>query len=282
MNRLTVSRRVQVLTALVEGCSIRSTCRMTGVAKGTVLSLLEAAGEACRAYHNANVRNVSCRRIQADEAWSFCHSKQKNVAPEHEGEFGYGDTWTWIALDADTKLAVNWIVGDRSAATAYVFMQDTANRLAHRCQLTTDGLKAYLEAVEGAFGSEIDYAQLIKLYGPDTDPDHRYSPPVCVGIEKKLITGNPDPAHVSTSYSERHNLTIRMSNRRFTRLTNAFSKKVENLAASVSLNLMYYNFCRPHMTLKGITPAMAAGLAFHRWEVMEIVALIEAHEDVKS
>lgn len=278
MNKLSVAKRVQVLTALVDGNSIASTCRMAGVAKGTVLSLLEATGEACREYHNQTVRNLSCRRIQADEAWAFCHNKQKNVAPAHEGEFGYGDVWTWVALDADTKLAVNWLVSDRSGEAAYILMKDTADRLSTRVQLTTDGLKAYLEAVEGSFGSDVDYAQLIKIYGSDQDENHRYSPPACIGTETNVVQGNPDPKHVSTSYVERSNLTMRMGIRRFTRLTNAFSKKVENHAHSVSLHFLYYNFCRPHKSLKGQTPAMAAGIEFHQWEVMEIVALIEAHD----
>jgi IS1 family transposase len=282
MNKLTAQRRTQILAALVEGNSIRSTCRMTGAAKGIVLSLLETAGWACRAYHNPTVQGVTCQRLQCDEIWSFCYAKERNLTPEHEGQVGYGDVWTWVALDADTKLAVDFIVGDRSAAIAHVFMKDTAARLANRVQLTTDGHKPYLEAVEGAFGSEIDYAQLIKIYGADPDGDHRYSPAACIGTETKVIQGNSDQAHASTSYVERQNLTMRLGMRRFTRLTNGFSNKIDNLAHAVSLHFLYYNFCRPHKTLKGATPAMAAGLAFHVWEVMEIVALIEAYESVKS
>ena len=284
MNKLSWERKAQIVGALVEGNSIRSTCRMTGAAKGTVLSLLENAGTACQKYHDETVRNVESKRIQCDEIWSFCHAKQAHVAPEHEGEFGYGDVWTWVALDADTKLAVSWLVGDRYADTAEVFMQDVADRLSNRVQLTTDGHHAYLNAVNSAFEDNIDYAQLVKLYGPSPDGERRYSPPTCIGSETHVIRGNPDPAHISTSYVERQNLTMRMSMRRFTRLTNAFSKKVENLAYAVALHFLYYNFARPHKSLGGKTPAMAAGLADHVWDVMELTAVIECwgEESVKS
>lgn len=284
MNRLNWQRRARIIGALVEGNSIASTCRMTGAAKGTVLSLLETAGMASVEYHNQTVRNLSCQRLQCDEIWSFCHSKKANVSPEHEGEFGFGDVWTWVAIDADTKLVVSWELGNRDADTASGFIQDVADRLSNRVQLTTDGHKAYLEAVDGAFGANVDYAMLVKLYGPSPESERRYSPPVCTGTETSIISGNPNPDHISTSYIERQNLTMRMGMRRFTRLTNAFSKKVENMYHAVSLHFLYYNFARPHKTLKGQTPAMAAGLTDHVWDIMELAAMIEisAGEDVKS
>jgi IS1 family transposase len=205
---------------------------------------------------------------------SFCHSKQKNVAPEHEGIFGYGDVWTWTAIDADTKLAISWLVGLRNGACATAFIADVAERITGRVQLTTDGHKPYLEAIEKAFGADVDYAMLIKLFGPEPGGERRYSPPVCIGIEKRIIQGNPDEAHISTSYVERQNLTMRMSMRRFTRLTNAFSKKVQNLEAAVALHFMWYNFGRKHQTLK-TTPAIAAGITDHVWTVMEIAGLLD-------
>lgn len=278
MNKLSWERRAQIIAALVEGNSIRSTCRMTGAAKGTVIKLLEVAGKACLEYHDKTVRDLTSRRIQCDEIWAFCHSKESNVPEEHKGEPGFGDTWTWVAIDADTKLAVSWLVGDRNAETASVFMDDVASRVNGRVQLTTDGHAAYLIAVEGAFGFDVDFTQLIKLYGASLESERRYSPPVCIGTETRVVQGNPDPMHVSTAYIERQNLTMRMSMRRFTRLTNAFSKKIENLMYAVSLHFLYYNFCRPHASLKGKTPAMAAGLFNHVWEIPEIVALIEAYE----
>lgn len=281
MNRLSAERRVQVISALVEGNSIRSTCRMTGTAKGTVLTLLADAGAACLEYQDATLRNLQCRRLQCDEIWSFCYSKEKNVPTAKLNEFGYGDVWTWTAIDADTKLVPCWTVGLRDATTAQLFMVSLAERLAHRVQLTTDGYRSYLQAVAGAFGADIDYAQLIKLYGNDPEAEKRYSPAKCTGIEIKPIVGNPDPAHISTSYVERQNLTMRMGMRRFTRLTNAFSKKVENLEHAISLHFMHYNFARPHKTLSKSapsTPAMAAGVADHIWSIREIVALIEERE----
>ena len=239
MNRLSTEKRVQILTCLVEGNSIRATSRIAGVAKNTVVKLLVDAGKACSEYQDKTLRNLSCKRLQCDEIWSFCYAKQKNIP--NRGKFGYGDVWTWTAICADTKLIPSWFVGDRSAEIARFFIEDLASRLKHRVQLTTDGLKAYLEAVEGAFGADIDYAMLIKIYGSDSEGEKRYSPAKIKGIEEKRIVGNPNRKHISTSYVERQNLTMRMSMRRFTRLTNGFSKKVENLAHAVSIHFMYYN-----------------------------------------
>lgn len=279
MNKMSTQRRAQVISALVEGNSIRATTRMTGAAKNTVIKLLVELGAACSEYQDLVMRNLTCQRLQCDEIWSFCYSKEKNVSPEHEGIFGYGDVWTWTAIDAETKLVPSWLVADRSGEAAKMFVQDLASRLAHRVQLTTDGHRPYLQAVEDAFGSEIDYAMLIKLYGPEPSGEKRYSPAVCIGAQPRVITGDPDSAHISTSYVERQNLTMRMSMRRFTRLTNAFSKKVENLAHAVSLHFMYYNFARPHKTLSKpypTTPAMAAGVSDHVWSLEEIANLLEA------
>jgi len=276
MNRLSTERRTQVMRALVEGNSIRATVRMTGAAKNTVVKLLVDLGTACEAYQDRALRNLPCQRLQCDEIWSFCHAKEKNVPTEHRGEFGYGDVWTWTAIDADTKLVPTWYVGLRTAEDARAFVADLAGRLASRVQLTTDGHRPYLTAVPGAFGDEIDYAQLVKLYGPDPDGEKRYSPAKCVGTDTHVVSGVPDPAHISTSYVERQNLTMRMGMRRFTRLTNAFSKKVENLQCAVALHFMYYNFARVHQTLK-TTPAVAAGIADHVWTVEEIVGLLDSN-----
>lgn len=280
MNKLSAEQRTKVIAALVEGNSIRATCRMTGTAKGTVLRLLAGVGTACAKYQRETLVNLHCRRIQCDEIWSFCHAKQKNVPAEHRNDFGYGDVWTWVALDAETKLVPSWYVGLRDAGYAFEFMSDLASRLVNRVQLTTDGHKAYLEAVEGAFGSGIDYAMLVKLYGPEPDGEKRYSPAQCIGTRNRTIQGNPDPVHISTSFIERQNLTMRMSMRRFTRLTNAFSKKIENLEHAVALHFMYYNFARPHKTLSNpypATPAMAAGISDHVWTIGEIVALLDSN-----
>jgi IS1 family transposase len=273
MNRLSPAIRTQIVKALVEGNSIRATCRMTDTSKNTVAKLLVELGAICDAYQDEHLRDLPCQRIQCDEIWSFVYSKAKNVPTEHDGEFGYGDVWTWVAIDADTKLVPAWMVGTRDGAAATAFMQDVASRMANRVQLTTDGHKAYLNAVEDAFGANVDYAQLVKLYGPNEQPDTRDSPAQCIGTDLRHITGSPDPKHVSTSYVERQNLTMRMGMRRFTRLTNAFSKKVENLASALSIHYMYYNFCRKHQTL-GTTPAVAAGVADHVWHPSEVVALL--------
>ena len=279
MNKLTLECRVRVVKALAEGNSIRSTARMTGVAINTVVKLLTELGAACLDYQDITMNNLPCRRLQCDEIWSFIYAKAKNVPQEHQGEFGYGDVWTWTAIDAQTKLVPCWRVGNRDGAEAYHFMKDLAGRLANRVQLTTDGHKAYLEAVEGAFGADIDYAMLIKLYGQaPVEGQRRYSPAECIGTETRIIQGNPDKAHVSTSYIERQNLTMRMSMRRFTRLTNAFSKKLENHMHALSLHFMHYNFARAHKTLSKpypTTPAMAAGLTDHVWEASEIISLLD-------
>ena len=274
MNKLPLAKRAQVLGCLVEGNSIRSTVRITGVAKNTVAKLLVDVGLACAEYQNEVLRNLPCKRIQCDEIWSFCYSKQKNIPPEHQGQFGYGDVWTWTAICADTKLFPAWLVGSRGVEAAKIFMDDLASRLSSRVQLTTDGHKAYLQAVEQSFGGGIDYAMLIKLYGPGMGGEKRYSPAECIGAKASVVHGTPDSKHVSTSYAERQNLTMRMSMRRFTRLTNAFSKKVENLAHAVSLHFMYYNFARIHKTLR-VTPAMEAGVSDHVWSLEEIAKLAD-------
>jgi len=272
MNRLTTEKRAQILSALVEGNSLRSVVRMTGAAMNTVLKLLADVGTACSEYQDKVLRNLPCKRIQCDEVWQFCYAKDKNVPADKRGQFGYGDVWTWIALDADTKLVPCWTIGDRSSGTAYAFVRDLADRLANRIQLTTDGYRVYLNAVEDAFGADIDYAMLVKLYGNDAESETRYSPAECIGCQTVGVTGRPDPKHISTSFVERQNLTMRMSMRRFTRLTNAFSKKVENLGHAVAIHYMHYNFVRIHKTLR-VTPAMEAGISDHVWSIEEILRL---------
>lgn len=272
MNRLDVKKRAQILAALVEGNSIRATCRLTGAAKNTVANLLLDVGNACQEYQDQTLRNLPCKRIQCDEIWSFCYAKEKNLPPELRGQLGFGDVWTWTAICADTKLVPSWLVGKRDAHFAGLFMNDLASRLANRVQLTSDGYNAYLDAVEEAFDNNIDYAMLVKIYGQESEGQKRYSPAKCLGAKKKEIVGYPNQKHVSTSFCERQNLTMRMSMRRFTRLTNAFSKKIENLRAAVSLHFMYYNFGRIHQKLR-VTPAMEAGVADHVWLLEEIAAL---------
>lgn len=273
MNSLSNAERTQIVRALVEGNSIRSTCRMTGRSKGAVIKLLEELGEACAEFHDRTVRNVKVRRLQCDEIWSFVGSKAKNTKAEKKAE-GWGDTWTWTAIDADTKLCVSYLVGGRDAGWAHEFMQDCADRIKNRVQITTDGHKAYLSAVEDAFGADIDYAVLQKLYGsPSDDEQRKYSPAKCIGCDMKVVSGNPDPKHVSTSYVERQNLSMRMGMRRFTRLTNGFSKKVQNHCHAVALYFVYYNFGRVHQTLR-VTPCMEAGLTDHVWSIEEICNLV--------
>ena len=274
MNKLNKDKRIQVIGALVEGNSVRATCRMTGVAKGTVLTLLADVGQACAEYHDRVMHNVKSRRVQCDEIWSFCYAKEKNVPKEMQGRYGVGDVYTWTAIDADTKLAISWLVGRRGASYARSFIADLASRLANRVQLTTDGYRVYLDAVEGAFGCEVDYATLVKLYGEDRSEEVRYSPAKCIGAQAALISGRPDPRHISTSFVERQNLTMRMSMRRFTRLTNAFSKKIENLVHAVALHFMHYNFCRIHQSLR-VTPAMEASLTDHVWTIHDLIAILE-------
>lgn len=272
MNRLDNETRVRVVSALVEGVGVNATCRMTGVAKNTVLKLLADLGKACLTYHNEHVRNLTSKRIQCDEVWSFVYAKQKNVPEEFRG-FGVGDVWTWTALDADSKLLISYLVGLRDSGYAFEFMNDVASRLTHRVQMTTDGHKPYLEAVEGSFGADIDYAMLIKIYGSERTDESRYSPPECTGTRQIVVTGNPEKKFISTSYIERSNLTLRMMNRRFTRLTNAFSKKIENHVHAIALYAMHYNFCKIHGTLR-VTPAMEAGVTGKLWELTDIVALL--------
>jgi IS1 family transposase len=275
MNRLDHETRARILHLLCEGSSIRAVTLLTGASKNTVIKLMIDTGKACSAHHEQHVRNLTTKRVQVDEIWSFTYAKQKNAAKAEAAPFRAGDTWTWTAIDADNKLMISWLVGGRDGDSAMAFMDDLRPRLANRVQLTSDGHRAYLEAVEGAFGGDVDYAQLVKLYGAPPEGEKRYSPAECIGIKKTPIEGNPDPKHISTSYVERSNLTIRMHQRRFTRLTNAFSKKVENHAWSVALFATYYNFVRMHKTLR-MSPAMAAGVTDRLWEIGGIVALVEA------
>ncbi len=277
MNKLPLAKRTQILAMLCEGSSMRSISRIADVSINTVSKLLIEAGEACLALHDEHVRNVKASRIQCDEIWSFCYAKQKNVADAKAAPSGAGDVWTWTAIDSDTKLMVSYFVGDRGAESAMILMDDLRDRLSNRVQLTTDGHKAYLEAVEGAFGADVDYAQLVKLYGSEggKGSEVRYSPAECTGIKKRRVEGNPDIAHVSTSHIERMNLSIRMQNRRFTRLTNAFSKKLDNHIHALALYFAFYNFCRIHKTLR-VTPAMAAGITDRLWSLDDIVAKIDA------
>ena len=277
MNNLPLKTRKLIIRCLVEGQSIRSTARTADVSKNTVTKLLINAGKACADYQDKALRDLQCVRIQVDEIWSFIYAKEKNVARAKSAPAEAGDVWTWTAICADTKLVPSWRVGDRSGRTAIDFMDDLRPRLANRVQLTSDGHKAYLEAIEGAFGGDVDYAQLVKLYGSEggVSSDKRYSPAECTGIRRRRVEGNPDLAHVSTSYVERNNLTMRMSMRRFTRLTNAFSKKIENHTHSVALHFMYYNFCRQHKSLNKISPAMAAGVTDRLWDIEDIVRLVD-------
>jgi len=279
MRKLDPKQRGQILHMLCEGNSIRSIERMTGCSKNTISKLLIDAGRVCAKYHDEHVRNVEARRIQCDEIWSFCYAKQRNVKTAKAAPSGAGDMWTWTALDADSKIIVSYLVGGRDSEYAIEFMDDVAKRLTNRVQITTDGHKAYLQAVEGAFGGDVDYAQLVKLYGAAPEAiKGRYSPAECTGIRKTRIEGNPAIEDVSTSYVERQNLTMRMHMRRFTRLTNGFSKKVENHAYAVALHMMYYNFVRQHKSLNGLSPAMAAGVSDRLWDMSDIVALVEAAE----
>jgi IS1 family transposase len=273
MNRLDTATRSQVIRCLCEGNSIRSTVRITGVAKNTVTKLLVEIGAACDKYQDRVFRDLNCKRIQVDEIWSFVYAKQKNLTPKIEDRGRAGDVWTWTAIDADTKLIPAWAIGACDSEAAKAFIGDLAGRLAYPIQLTSDGHKPYLLAVDGAFGEDIDYAMLIKLYGDSSEGQKRYSPAECIGCQTRTVSGAPNPSHISTSYAERQNLTMRMSMRRFTRLTNGFSKKIENHAAAVALYFMYYNFGRKHQTL-GMSPAMAAGISNHVWSVEEIVGLL--------
>lgn len=249
---------------------------MTGASKVTILRLLEDLGYACAAFQDRTLRNLDCKRIQCDETWQFFYAKEKNVPAEKQGQFGFGDVWTWAAMCADTKLIVTWALGTRGAGTAIEFMHDLAGRLAHRVQLATDGHRVYLNAVESAFGADIDYAMLVKIYGSDATNETKYSPAECIDCKQIAVAGRPDPRHISTSYIERQNLTMRMGMRRFTRLTNGFSKKIENHGHAIALHYMHYNFCRVHQTLR-VTPAMEAEIADLVWSIGEIVALLDSN-----
>lgn len=280
MNRLSTEKRAQIIGCLVEGNSIRATVRITGVAKNTITKLIVDLGDACSGYQSQTLRSLPCKTLQVDEMWGFCYAKQKNVPEEHKGTFGYGDIWTWLALCADTKLVPLWLVGERNLSDCWTFLEDLKGRLTGRIQLSSDRHATYRGTVGLVFGGDVDWAQLVKHYEAQRIVPGRYSPPICTGATKKVRLGNPDLAKVSTSYVERQNLTMRMGMRRFTRLTNGFSKKVENLAHAVSLHYMHYNFARPHTSLANPyprTPAMAAGVADHVWILEEIVGLLDSN-----
>jgi IS1 family transposase len=277
MNRLSTEKRAQIIGCLVEGNSIRATVRMTGAAKNTITKLLVDLGEACAEYQDGVFQNLPCSVVEADEIWSYCYSKQKNVPEEFKGTPGYGDVWTFTAICADTKLVPSWLVGERTKYDADFFLRDLASRMAGRIQLSTDGHHMYESTVGPAFGGQVDWAQIQKHYAAAED-QRKYSPAVCTGTKRRVLKGDPDPDRISTSYVERQNLTMRMGMRRFTRLTNGFSKKVENLAHAVSLHFMHYNFARSHSAVKERyprTPAMAAGVADHIWSLEEIAALLD-------
>jgi IS1 family transposase len=280
MNRLSTEKRAAVIACLVEGNSIRSTVRITGVAKNTVVKLLVDLGEACSRYQDETMRDLDCSLLEIDEIWTFVYAKKRNVPKEKQGERGYGDVWTYVALDADTKLVLSYLVGERNAEDAGAFVADLASRLKHRVQISSDGHHLTLKAMRNVFRGNVDYATIWKQFANTKqrpswlNPDTRYSPGVCISIRKTAISGDPDMGKASTSYVERQNLTMRMGMRRFTRLTNAFSKKVQNHAHAVSLHFMYYNFCRVHKSLDGQTPAMAAGVADHVWAIPELVGLL--------
>jgi hypothetical protein len=277
MNKLPNEKRAQVLQMIAEGIALRAITRLTGISRTTLQKLLEDAGQAFSEYQDRKLVNLSCKRIQVDEVWSFCYAKAKNVPTAKAAPEGAGDIWTWVGLDADSKLVASFYVGGRDSYAAMIFMDDLAQRLTNRVQLTSDRHRPNLEAVEGAFGGDIDYAMLVKIYGAAPEGQRRYSPAICTGARKHPIEGKPDPKHISTSFSERQNLNIRMGNRRMTRLTNAFSKKAENHAHMMAIYFMHYNFVRIHQTLK-ITPAMAAGVTSQLWEMSDMVKVLEAWE----
>jgi len=277
MNKLTPEKRAQALQMMAEGISLRAMTRLTGVSRTTLIKLLEVAGQAFAEYMDRTLMNLPCKRLQLDEVWAFCYAKQKNVPTAKAAPEGAGDIWTWVALDADTKLAASFYVGARDGAAALDFVSDLAPRLANRVQITTDGHKAYVEAIEESFGADVDYAQLIKVYGAPADGEKRYSPVECISCYGQRVEGRPDARYVSTSYVERQNLNIRMGNHRMTRLTNAFSKKAVNHAHMMAIYFMHYNFVRIHKTLK-ITPAMAANVTPKLWEMSDMVAVLEAWE----
>lgn len=273
MKQLSKEQRVAVIRCLVEGNSIRSTVRITGVSKNAIQKLTIDLGNAVLDFQDRTLRNISSKRVQCDEIWNFCYAKDKNLPDSMKNRDDVGSIWTWTAMDADTKLIFSWRLGSRDASTGYTFMHDVRKRLLNRVQLTTDGHKVYLGAVEEAFGGDVDYAQLVKIYGEDKPAESRYSPGKCLGAEKREMVGQPDQAHISTSFAERQNLNIRMQNRRYTRLTNAFSKKADMLAYSIAITFMYHNFVRVHQTLRS-TPAMKAGVADRKWDIGDMVDLI--------
>jgi IS1 family transposase len=278
MNRLGSNTRAQIINCLIEGCSIRSTVRMTGAAKKTVMRVLVEVGEVCARFQDDAFQNLASKRIQVDELWAFCYCKEKSVTPEIAAKhLGAGNIWLWVAIDADTKIVPCWYLGDRGQQSAHMFMRDLARRLSNRVQLTSDGHKAYLDAVEHAFGIDVDYSMMIKVFGSDRDQQVRYSPGVCIGTEVIRINGNPDPKHVSTSFAERQNWTARTNMRRYTRLSNGFSRKIQNHESAVALNYFAYNFIKIHRTLR-MSPSMAAGVTDRLWEVSDLVALWEAYE----
>lgn len=274
MNQLSLEKRTQIASLLVEGNSLRATSRIVDVSINTVTKLLVDLGTVCQQYHDEHVRNITSKRIQCDEIWSFIYAKDKNLPDNLQGKYGVGSIWTWVAMDSDSKLVVSYLVGNRDADYAQIFMHDVASRLTNRVQLTTDGLGAYLEAVELAFRGDVDYAQLIKLYGKSIEGDYRYSPVECNGTRKSRKRGFPNKKHISTSFVERQNLTMRMNMRRFTRLTNAFSKKVDNHTHAIALHFMYYNFVRIHKSLR-VTPSMECGLSKKLWSVQDLVKLLD-------
>jgi IS1 family transposase len=283
VNKLTHKQRTQAVNCLIEGCSIRATVRMTGLAKKTVMRLLREVGEVCEAYQDRVLRNLPCRRIQLDELWGFNYCKAKTVTPEIADRVpGAGDVWLWVALDADSKLVAAWRLGDRNAGTAFAFVHDLKNRLRNRVQITSDGHRVYLTAIESAFGSDVDYAMLVKMYGADpAESEKRYSPAECIGTQLAVISGRPDPKHISTSFVERQNWSVRTAMRRYTRLSNGFSRKIENHAAAVALNYFAYNFIKIHRTLR-VSPAMAAGVTDHLWSVSDLIDLWESEEKRKA
>jgi IS1 family transposase len=277
MNRLSTAERARIVGMMTEGNSLRSIVRMTGRSLNTITKLLADLGTACAAFHDQRVRNLPTTRVEADEVWTFCYARRDNVPEDKRGVLGYGDLWTWIGLDVDSKLVVSWMVGRRDAETAHPFMHDLASRLASRVQLTVDGLHAYLSAVDAAFGTDIDFARLIKVYGSDPKAERRYAPPTCISSRTEIVSGDPNPSHISTSYIERQNLQMRMSMRRFTRLTNAHSKKIENHEHALAIHYVHYNFCRAQKALGG-TPAMKVGLADHVWSLEEMIGLLDVAE----
>lgn len=274
MNRLSLEKRIQIIGLLVEGNSLRATSRLADVSINTVTKLLVDLGTACQKYHDEHVKGLTTKKVQCDEIWSFVYAKEKNIPEKLRGKFGLGSIWTWVALDSESKFVISWLIGNRDAEYAKIFIQDVASRLKNRVQLTTDGLKAYIEAVDEVFGADIDYAQLVKLYGPSLEGETRYSPAVCNGTNKTPINGKPKREDISTSHIERQNLTMRMNMRRFSRLTNAFSKKIENHAHAIALHFMYYNFVRIHKTLR-VTPAMEIGLTNKLWSIKDLALLAD-------